>query len=299
MKKNIYAMVKEALESVQKMESDPFTQLQKTVEAWQKDRQDLLKKAEEITAEPLKKTYASDAQRKWAHTAEGTKALGGKAAVKEWDAKSKGKDLPARALDKVDPKSHLPGVLLDKNSEPDTLYTTTDMHGYGKQKVPVNKSDSIKRVLKKCNGLMKSDEKGVNLKAATHPKLAGMSDAGKHVRYADNAMRRGDDHGQSLFTNSAKVKQQKTLADLKAMPKPNLPKSECMQKDDKPHPMGSPEDVAHDIAEGKSNIPQSVAELRAKDKIKKMFDHLRSKKDNPNWDRSEKNKKVGEGNENG
>ena len=40
--------------------------------------------------------YASDAQRKWAHTKEGTKALGGKKKVKEWDNASRGKKVPAR-----------------------------------------------------------------------------------------------------------------------------------------------------------------------------------------------------------
>lgn len=40
--------------------------------------------------------YVSDQQRKWAHTKSGTKALGGKAKVAEWDAASKGKKLPKR-----------------------------------------------------------------------------------------------------------------------------------------------------------------------------------------------------------
>lgn len=40
--------------------------------------------------------YKSDAQRKWAHTAAGTKALGGKSAVHEWDTASKGKKLPEK-----------------------------------------------------------------------------------------------------------------------------------------------------------------------------------------------------------
>lgn len=41
--------------------------------------------------------YKSDAQRKWAHTPKGRKALGGSAQVAEWDQKSKGKALPKRA----------------------------------------------------------------------------------------------------------------------------------------------------------------------------------------------------------
>lgn len=44
--------------------------------------------------EPLMKPYHSEAQRRWAHTAAGTKALGGKKAVKEWDTASRGLDLP-------------------------------------------------------------------------------------------------------------------------------------------------------------------------------------------------------------
>ena len=41
--------------------------------------------------------YSSDAQRRWAHTSTGVAALGGKAKVAEWDAASKGKNLPEKA----------------------------------------------------------------------------------------------------------------------------------------------------------------------------------------------------------
>ena len=41
--------------------------------------------------------YRSEAQRRWAHTPAGMKALGGKKAVEEWDRESKGLDLPERA----------------------------------------------------------------------------------------------------------------------------------------------------------------------------------------------------------
>lgn len=44
--------------------------------------------------EVLQKPYTSDAQRRWAHTAAGTKALGGKSHVHEWDEATKGKKLP-------------------------------------------------------------------------------------------------------------------------------------------------------------------------------------------------------------
>ena len=44
--------------------------------------------------EILEKPYVSDAQRRWAHTSAGTKALGGKSHVHEWDEATKGKKLP-------------------------------------------------------------------------------------------------------------------------------------------------------------------------------------------------------------
>ena len=40
--------------------------------------------------------YKSRQQEKWAHTKEGTKALGGKANVHEWDEATKGKKLPEK-----------------------------------------------------------------------------------------------------------------------------------------------------------------------------------------------------------
>ena len=44
--------------------------------------------------------YKSLAQERWAHTKDGTKKLGGKAAVKEWDSATKGKKLPEKVRKK-------------------------------------------------------------------------------------------------------------------------------------------------------------------------------------------------------
>lgn len=44
--------------------------------------------------------YKSKAQAAWAHTKAGTKALGGKAKVREWDRATKGKKLPAHTKPK-------------------------------------------------------------------------------------------------------------------------------------------------------------------------------------------------------
>ena len=40
--------------------------------------------------------FKSTQQRRWGHTKAGTKALGGKKAVAEWDKATKGKKLPKR-----------------------------------------------------------------------------------------------------------------------------------------------------------------------------------------------------------
>jgi len=55
-----------------------------------------VKKSEESEAPPLTKPYSSEAQRRWAHTETGKKALGGNAGVHEWDEATKGKKLPEK-----------------------------------------------------------------------------------------------------------------------------------------------------------------------------------------------------------
>ena len=67
------------------------------VEHIKQNHQEFISPAAKITkSEPLMKPYVSEAQRKWAHTDKGTKALGGKKAVKHWDKETKGKNLPEK-----------------------------------------------------------------------------------------------------------------------------------------------------------------------------------------------------------
>lgn len=47
--------------------------------------------------------YKSKRQQRWAHTAQGTRALGGPAKVKEWDQATRGRKLPDKVRQK--PKS--------------------------------------------------------------------------------------------------------------------------------------------------------------------------------------------------
>lgn len=98
--------------------------------------------------EPLMKPYHSEAQRRWAHTAAGTKALGGKKAVKEWDTASRGLDLPEKSL-KKDLKS-------DKLSQ-------TLTRGSARSSLMMSHKDTLKSNLQRNNnfssqGLNKSSE---------------------------------------------------------------------------------------------------------------------------------------------
>ena len=54
----------------------------------------------DIIERVIKMPFKSQAQRKWAYTKAGTKALGGKQAVKEWEKATGDKPLPKVALKK-------------------------------------------------------------------------------------------------------------------------------------------------------------------------------------------------------
>lgn len=94
-----------------------------------------VKKAEECEAPPLTKPYSSEAQRRWAHTDAGKKALGGNAGVHEWDEATKGKKLPekigkAEDLEKGALKNMLTaGAMATALAAPQTAETKVPSHG--------------------------------------------------------------------------------------------------------------------------------------------------------------------------
>jgi hypothetical protein len=78
--------------------------------------------------EILTKPYVSDAQRRWAHTDAGTKALGGESHVHEWDESSKGKKLPEHVKkDAMSPTKPLAGQGTGAPSTP----TSRPNNGFG------------------------------------------------------------------------------------------------------------------------------------------------------------------------
>jgi hypothetical protein len=71
----------------------------------------------------------------------------------------------------------------------------------------------------------------------------------------------------------------------------NVSKKRGLDKDNKPHPPGSPEAAAHDVVELNHNLFEELKNLSDKDK-KIMLEHLRSLKTKKDL-RSPKNRKAG------
>ncbi len=82
--------------------------------------------------------YKSEAQRKWAHTKAGVKALGGKSRVAEWDSSSKGRKRPSRV------KAKKVKVVVNNKMKGDFGATSFD-----KKNKPVKVEINVKKHIKK------------------------------------------------------------------------------------------------------------------------------------------------------
>lgn len=131
--------------------------------------------------EILSKPYVSDAQRRWAHTDAGTKALGGESKVHEWDESSKGRDLPEHV--KKDEKL---AAKVKQNAKYPPMHV----------------------------------QRGV--------RVAGHPDPGRSLSSYD--LERGkataNPAHKQIHQSNARFLSRDNLKNLKAMPKPSLPKSE-------------------------------------------------------------------------
>lgn len=125
---------------------------------------------------------------------------------------------------------------------------------------------------------LSKEERGVHLAIADRSKkgkemAAERKDTAQPSWAGLQSQRRG-----VINQSQAKNKHKEVLSDLKSMPKPGLPKSE-LNKDDKPHPAGSPEERSHAVAEGMVSLPAAVKDLHSHSAKEKFFDHLRTLKD--------------------
>lgn len=117
--------------------------------------------------EPLSKPYVSDAQRRWAHTATGTKALGGESKVKEWDKESKGKALPERSEKAEMPTKRTPRVNLELEQSIHNLKMRPPM---GLKRIDDEHDDKLKRLQS-----LLSEQAAKKTKKAEMPAGAGMA----------------------------------------------------------------------------------------------------------------------------
>lgn len=191
--------------------------------------------------EALGKPYASDAQRRWAHSPAGEKALGGKAAVHHWDKESKGKDLPEH-VEKAD------------SVRPDA--------GWGK--VTIKDTAAQPKISKPAPvakpAMQKSNEKDPVLGPAAQEKPASDS----YKKKADAYMKKPLEKGFGTVT----VKE----------PAPT-PIGSVIMKDDVAHAAGSPEERSHAVAEGMSSLPNAMRDLKSSGAREKFFAHLKTLKD--------------------
>jgi len=167
---------------------------------------------------------------------EGGKAINGPVIINSY----KNED----GLEKIDPKTHLPGVLLDKGMENKNKLVSMIKKYMSMKKAEdgsetkswIKKSSEVEAQLDKgALSLDKTNEKGVH---GVRPEKKGVSTAGieavnskkikdmaanikSPVSSKDNAM-----YTSNALGNAAKQSHKKVLNELKSMPKPNLPKNE-------------------------------------------------------------------------
>jgi hypothetical protein len=148
-------------------------------------------------------------------------------------------ELAKQELAKLDPKTKLPGVMIDK------------------------KESSTKKTLSASEHLSKPVPKGV--------------DPEKYDSCVDQVKDKGG--AKNAYAVCAASLKKDQYHDLHSKMKESFSKSGYLKKDDKPHPAGSPEERSHAVAEGKEKLPDAIKDLKSPGDQKKMLDHLRTLKD--------------------
>lgn len=170
-------------------------------------------------------------------------------------------------LAKIDPTTKLPGTLLDKQDMGMNITPQKQMSSMGKAAPDANsamdKRAHLANRMKKCMVAKNMPmDKASSAPAIPAPPAPAMS-----------------------------------------MPKPKMPKLPTMKapamgktdmaKDDMTHSPNSPEDKAHDIVEEGQSVQDAAQDLGSLPEIQKMFNHLRNRKKDENWERSPENRQAG------
>jgi hypothetical protein len=217
-------------------------------------------------------------------------------------------------LKKTDPKTKLPGVLLDKANVEPTMPASGDQGDKPKKSpaqpaMPKPAAVSIKRPMPnkmmpvKTSKLAHSEDmnktfaaKPDSMKAVTDTQMSKSQHLAKWMKTAvskcmaksEEEKRRMTDpaaaksklegaHKELLAETKDQVATKKQLT--KAYTASEKPLAQPMKKDDQPHPAGSPEERSHAVAEGKESLPYALADVKGHDAKTKFFNHLRTLKD--------------------
>lgn len=245
--------IAEVLPIVDKVKSDDLSTLFKCemqLFSFEPSYVELLEK-KDAHGEPLSKPYSSEAQRRWAHTAAGKKALGGEAGVHEWDEATKGKKLPEKVGKKEDMKKDVGtggGAFIGSQLAMSEM-KKDEAHGWSKPRT-------------KPRGL----DAGVYL---LHPKLGTLS-ISKHPETGDYHVKHNKAHKGSFKTSKDTAKFVHDYMNATGRGKVDMPKSEDMNKAlTAGSMMAAPGSLVGGAALGKESLErrsQNVNSLRKKEK---------------------------------
>lgn len=166
-------------------------------------------KVQGAALEPLGKPYASEAQRRWAHTTKGKKALGGESAVREWDKATKGKKLPEHVA-----KNELQKARIDEGK------SVEEKKAARSDRNVATSRGGVPHLKSQLNPTLGPKWKGKDLSADLKHRKRSLGES-----YMGHALR---DRKEGTF--SAKEIAQRQLKRLKSAPKPNLTKSEWNER---------------------------------------------------------------------
>jgi hypothetical protein len=233
--------------------SNPETKKRRVREITEESKkiQPKLPKSEVQKDEPLSKPYSSEAQRRWAHTEKGKKALGGAEKVREWDKESKGKKLPERVAKSqlphhsehqalqhvdeygelpkgVDPKPHVEAGHIQQDPRHSNRFALTDKGGDRLRAIREERRAMAKAKIDEGKPLdakvSDRNSRGEQMERGVHPPLKYGGKGMKGTSIAGGYLEEGSKGDVKRWHN-------KVSDELRSMKSPKLPKSELIKEE--------------------------------------------------------------------
>ena len=202
------------------------------------------------------------------------------------------KSQPKRAASVGDPE-HMRSKMTDVQAKtPPAARTTPSQQLWGKNKTPDDSDAKIRAALdrqaKAKPDLGKSDEKGVHQDTEHKGKsLAGLKTDASNSRKATN--QKGDKAIAAAWNSKAKDDHKKVLSEMKAMPKPDLGKSDYHKRDEGVNKQASGPD--------KKGVSEAGVYVRGGDKQRAKIEHEKTRAeqkymDKPDLGKSDDTSKI-------